>query len=122
MLQLNVRGVGMCIHAALCHNWRNRSLQFVDGCSASMSQVQVFTRATILTVIYPLTPNSSLSHISLQLVALCPSGLLHVHFPPSVCSSSNPLALPPGSGGTVMFMNPFNVPCDYPGNTSHNNT
>lgn len=30
-----------------------------------------------------------------------------------------PLALPPGRGGTVMFMKPFNVLCNYPGNTSH---
>lgn len=30
-----------------------------------------------------------------------------------------PLALPPSRGGTVMFMKPFNVLCNYPGNTSH---
>lgn len=29
------------------------------------------------------------------------------------------LALPLGRGGTVMFMKPFNVLCNYPGNTSH---
>lgn len=30
-----------------------------------------------------------------------------------------PLALPPGYRGTAMFMKPFNVLCNYPGNTSH---
>lgn len=46
----------------------------------------------------------------------------HVRFSHSVFSFSllpAPLALPPGNVGTVMFMKPFNVLCNYPGNTSH---
>lgn len=38
---------------------------------------------------------------------------------PVPSSSLALLARPSGDGGTVMFMNPFNVLCNYPGNTSH---
>lgn len=60
-------------------------------------------------------PSSFLLHLVLLLRPLAVSGsLIHFFFPLPA-----PLALPPSRGGTVMFMKPFNVLCNYPGNTSH---
>lgn len=62
-----------------------------------------------------LLPSFFLLHLVLLLSPLAVSGSPFPFFSPLHA----PLALPPSKGGTVMFMKPFNVLCNYPGNISH---
>lgn len=89
---------------------------FTDGTHAHSSSPTLF----------PFSPSSP------PFTALCAAVLLYT-LPCPVSAPSHclrfsrsvffllpaPLALPPGHVGTVMFMKPFNVLCNYPGNTSH---